>query len=348
MFFPKSKKASIIIAIVLVSGFGIGIGYSFYRKIFSPNVTLSSQQDFIFIKTKSTFTDVVATLDSQKMLLNKESFEWLAGKMKYDLRVLPGKYKLTNGMSNRELILLLRSGKQTPVRLIFNSVRTVNDLAGVVSRQIEADSLSLVKLFLDTVFLNENNFTDKTVSALFIPNTYEFYWNTPAEKFFKKMLAEYNSFWNEERKATAKKIELSPVEVSTLASVVEQESNRTDEKPVIAGVYLNRLRKGWKMEADPTLVFAAGNFNIRRVLNQYKEIDSPYNTYKYYGLPPGPICIPSVSSIDAVLHYTQHEYMYFCARDDMSGYHAFAVDYSTHLINARKFQKELNRRNIKR
>lgn len=345
MFSPRSKKIAAALAIILVAC--LCIGYSYYRKIFTPNVKLATAEQFFYIKTNNTFPDVAASLDSQKILLNKKSFEWLAEKMKYDKRVLPGKYKLLNGMSNHELIILLRSGKQTPVRVIFNSVRTVNDFAGVVSHQIEADSASLIKLIYDSAFLSQNNFNTQNISALFIPNTYEFYWNTPAEKFLKRMIAEHKTFWNNERKAKAKETGLTMPGISVLASIVEQETNRNDEKSIIAGVYLNRLRKNWKLEADPTLVFAAGNFNIRRVLNQYKEIDSPYNTYKYYGLPPGPICIPSVSSIDAVLHYSEHDYMYFCARDDMSGYHAFAVDYSTHLINARKFQKELNRRNIK-
>jgi UPF0755 protein len=202
-------------------------------------------------------------------------------------------------------------------------------------------------LFNDDLYLKQYGFNSENCIAMFIPNTYEFYWNTPAKKFMERMAREYKAFWNPSRKMKAKTIGLTQAQVAVLASIVEQETHRDDEKPIVAGVYLNRYKKGWKLEADPTLVYALGNFTVQRVLNQYKEIDSPYNTYMYAGLPPGPICIPSISSIDAVLNYSKHEYFYFCARDDFSGYHCYAKTYTEHLVNAKRFQKELNRRKIR-
>jgi UPF0755 protein len=204
-----------------------------------------------------------------------------------------------------------------------------------------------MNLMNDPDYCRNLGFTTSTIPCIFIPDTYEMYWNTSADQFIRKMLKEYEKFWNSRRKALARETGFSPVEVSVLASIVQQESNREDEKPVIAGVYINRLNKDWKLEADPTLIFALGDFSIKRVLNAHKEIESPYNTYKFKGLPPGPICFPTKSSIESVLNYSRHSYMYFCAKDDFSGYHSFAKTYVQHLVNARKFQRALNQRGIK-
>jgi len=319
-----------------------------YRRIFSPNLQLpSGKEQYIYIRTGSLFVDVQRTLQQHHMLRNSASFQWVAERMGYINMVKPGRYLVTQRMNNKELITLLRSGKQEPVQVIFNTSRTVADLSGIVGGQIEADSASLAEMFSDPDFLQKNGFTQENVLALFIPNTYEFYWNTSPEQFFNRMLKEYERFWTPARKERAKAAGLTALEVSVLASIVEKETSKNDEKPLIAGVYLNRIKKGWKLEADPTLVYALGNFSIRRVLNEYKEIDSPYNTYMYEGLPPGPICLPSQASILAVLNHATHQYMFFCAKDDFSGYHAFAKDYATHLLNARRFQKELNRRSIR-
>jgi UPF0755 protein len=195
--------------------------------------------------------------------------------------------------------------------------------------------------------LSQWGFTKENITILFIPNTYEMYWNTSAKKLMERMQREYKSFWTEKRKSLTQQTGLNQVQVSVLASIVECETKRNDEKPIVAGVYLNRLKHNWHLEADPTLIFAVGDFTIKRVLNEHKLIDSPYNTYMYSGLPPGPICIPEISSIDAVLNFAHHEYMYFCARADLSGYHEFAKDYKTHLSNAKKYQSELNKRNIR-
>ncbi len=264
----------------------------------------------------------------------------------YTNNVKPGKYQVKARMNNKELVSLLRSGKQTPVKLTFNNVRTVQQLAGLVSRKIEADSISIVDFFHDEYYQRSYGFTPQNSMSVLIPNTYEMYWNTSAKQFFERMAKEYKKFWTDARKQKALEINLSQTEVSALASIVEQETRKNDEKPIVAGVYMNRYIKGWKLEADPTLVYALGDFTVRRVLSVYKEIDSPYNTYMYTGLPPGPICIPSVASIDAVLNYAKHNYLFFCAREDFSGYHSFAKTYNDHLINARRFQKALNKRGI--
>jgi UPF0755 protein len=278
--------------------------------------------------------------------VHRESFERLADLMKYPGHIKSGHYILKEGMSNLQIIKKLRARQQDPVNLVFNNIRIKQELAGNISKQIEADSVSLLKLINDSEYLKQFGFTPDNVISMFIPNTYEVYWDITAEKFMERMYKEYKAFWTEKRKARIAEMRLTELQAITLASIVEKESNKNDEKPDIAGVYLNRLRDGWLLQADPTLVYALGDFSIKRVLNVYKTIDSPYNTYKYFGLPPGPICLPSISSIDAVLNYRQHKYMYFCAREDFSGYHNFAVTMNEHLLNAAKYQKALDQKGI--
>jgi len=345
----NSKSTTIVIAIfvLIISIISIG-GYYFYSKIYFPNVKLQGRNEtFILIPTGSSFNEVHQILIKEGVLKDPETFEWVAEQMGYPEKVKPGKYTISDNMNNKELIYLLRSGRQTPVKVVFNTIRSVEQLSSVISKQIEADSASLTQLLNTETFLKQSGLTTETVLTVFLPNTYEFYWNTGAIGFFKRMQKESAKFWNEKRIAKAQQLGMSPVEVSVLASIVEQETNKNDEKQDIAGVYINRLRKNWKLEADPTLVYAAGDFGIKRVLNIHKEIDSPYNTYKNTGLPPGPICVPSIASIEAVLNHSNHSYMFFCAKDDFSGYHSFASNYNEHLVNARKFQRELNRRKIK-
>ena len=345
----KFRKVLIAFAGLIVILGGISF-YDYYKKIFGVNVkTLTNTPEFVYIPTGSSLGDVVRILDQNNLLINSASFEWLAVKMNYDENVKPGKYQVKPGMNNKELVALLRSGKQTPVKLIFNNIRTRDDFAEKIASQIEAGEDELLRLLQNKQFVDSlgDGFTTENVMALFLPNTYEFYWNTSARQFIERMKKEYDRFWDEQKLAKAKKIGFTPPEVTVMASIVEQETKKKDEMPRVAGVYMNRYLKGWKLEADPTLVFANNDFSIRRVLNVHKQIDSPYNTYKYTGLPPGPISIPSLTAINSVLNYEKHDYMFFCARPDFSGYHSFAETYSQHMINARKFQKELNRRNIK-
>ena len=292
----------------------------------------------LYIPTGSNYQYVKDEIYSMNVLTSQRAFEWLVKRSHYDENVHPGRYVLTDGMTNQQLINMLRMGYQTPVKVVFNNMRTVEQLAGRIEDQIEADSLSII-----------NEIHEENVDAtLFIPNTYEFYWNTGADDFVDRMKAEYDIFWNETRLQKAQDKNLTPREVSILASIVDKETTKTSEMPTIAGVYLNRLRKHWPLQADPTLVYALGDYNIRRVLDVHKNIDSPYNTYKYAGLPPGPICIPSIAAIDAVLNAEKHNYFYFCAKDDLSGYHVFAKTITEHNRNADKYRKALNRNKIYR
>jgi UPF0755 protein len=258
--------------------------------------------------------------------------------------IKPGHYVLQEGMSNDALINMLRLGTQTPVQVIFNNIRTKEQLARVISKQIEADSSSLMAFLNDTAYLLALGLNNETALCLFIPNTYEFFWNTSARQFMDRMQREHDAFWAGNREEKARAIGLSQAEVITLASIVDKETNKNDEKAAIAGVYMNRLDRNWLLQADPTLVYASGDFGLTRVLNIHKEINSPYNTYMYAGLPPGPICIPSIASIDAVLNYEDHDYFFFCAKDDFSGYHVFAKSITQHNRNARRYHKAIQNR----
>lgn len=324
------------------------MGVIIYRQLYTANIAgKGNEKEFLYVPTGSGFEDLIEILEAKKLLINEKTFRWTAKQMKYEKNVKPGKYLLKPNMSNKELITMLRAGKQFPVNVTFNNIRTKEQLAEKISEQIEAKPQALINLMNDKDYISKLGFNTQNILSMFIPNTYEFYWNTSADKFLQRMKKEYDKFWTPAKLSLSEKIGFTPLQVSVIASIVQQESNKEDEKPIIAGVYINRLKKDWKLEADPTLVFALGDFSITRVLNIYKEIDSPYNTYMYNGLPPGPICLPTSSSLNAVLNYVPHRYMFFCARDDFSGYHAFASTYDQHIINARKFQKALDRKGIR-
>ncbi len=345
---PFWLKILISIIVILVISAGIA-SWRLYHAIYEPNVFLGERKtSHIFIPTGSNYIDVKAILYEKGMIVNTNTFEWLAEKKNYRNNIKPGRYLIHKDMGNNELINLLRSGQQDPVMLTFNNIRQKEQLAGSIAYQIEADSASIVQLLNDSSVLEKYDMTPQTSKLLFIPNSYEFFWNTSAEQLLERMHREYTNFWNEQRVQKAEKISLTPVEVGTLASIIQQETSKADEFARVAGVYINRLKKNMKLQADPTVIFAAGDFTIRRVLNKHLAIDSPYNTYKYAGLPPGPIALPDPRVIDAVLNYENHQYLYFCAKEDFSGYHAFARTYSQHITNARRYQRALNARNIKR
>ncbi|MCH8903706.1 MAG: endolytic transglycosylase MltG [Bacteroidetes bacterium] len=342
MKFIRRVAILLFIIAVLTSG---GLVYSV---IYRPNVKVTTNQSsYLYISTGSRLEDVVDQLVRNHFIINSASFRFIAEQMNYRNNVHPGRYHLDNDMSNIDLVRLLRSGKQVPITITFNRLRTVEQLAAVFSNKLEADSSELGEILSDKFFLKSKGLDRENVVSVFIPNTYEFYWNTSAREVFEKMEEEHEKFWNEDRRQKAKTIGLSVTEVSVLASIIEMETNRNDEKDIIAGVYLNRLRKNWLLQADPTLIFALREFNIQRVLDEHKLIDSPYNTYLHTGLPPGPIVIPSISSIDAVLNAADHKYVYFCAKADTSGYHVFAITYSQHLANANMYHKFLNKLKIK-
>jgi len=341
------KKIILAFVIIVLAGGGI-FGYKYYGMIYQSNVTLKGKAtEVIYIHTGATFQDVSKTLYEKGFIVNRSSFEWLAERKGYNTKVKPGKYLIKNDMSNNELINLLRSGKQEAVKLVFNNIRTKYQLAGRLSKQIEADSTSLIDLMNDENFLKSFSLNPENVVALFIPNTYEINWNTSAKQLFERMKTEYDKFWNQDRKDLAKNANLTPVEVSVLASIVQEETNKTDEMARVAGVYINRLEKDMKLEADPTVKFSMGDFKIKRILKKHLQTDSPYNTYMYKGLPPGPICVPTSTTIDKVLNFEHHKFIYFCAKEDFSGYHNFARTGEQHRENARRYQNALNKRNIK-
>ena len=327
----------IIIVIILIASIT-------YKKIYKPNITGNSH--YLYIPTGSDFNDVIQILEKDSILKDIRSFKWLAEKKNYPNHVYPGRYRLDSLMNNNDLIDKLRSGFQDPVKVIYNSIRTREQLAGKISKQLEPDSLILIKLFYNDSIIVNYGLNQETFTCIFLPNTYEFWWNTSAEKFIDRMYREYQRFWSDERKGKAAILNLTPEEITTLASIVDEETYYSKEMPRVAGVYINRLRRRMHLQADPTLKFALGDFSIKRVLNVHKQIDSPYNTYKRYGLPPGPISIPSISAIDAVLNYESHSYLYFCAKPDFSGYHNFAKTLSQHNINARNYQRALNKERI--
>lgn len=339
------KKFIIALAVIIILSLA-GTGIFYYLRYFGPNVT--DKQEYLYIHTGDKFPDVYMTMQDQGILKDTTTFMWAAHNMNYVNRVKPGKYRLKSGMSNRALINMLKSGNQEPVTLAFHNLRLKEQFAGSVAKKLEPDSVSMLRLLDSTKFAEQYGFTTDNIYTVFIPNSYQFYWNTTPEKFFKRMYDNYQKFWTPARKQKAQALDLSPVQVSVLASIVDAEALHDDEMPAIAGLYLNRLKKGMKLQADPTVIFAQNDFTIKRVLNRYLTKDSPYNTYMYKGLPPGPIMMPSVNAINAVLDYKKSDYIYMCAKEDFSGYHNFADNEAEHRINARKFQQALNERNIKR
>lgn len=342
-----SLKAKIAIAFAGIIVIILGItAFTYYLRYFGPSVT--DNESYLYIHTGATFDEVYKTIREKEIVKDSTVFLWAAQNMHYPRAVKPGKYRLTPGMGNRRFINMLKAGNQEPVKLSFRGYRLKEDFAGYLSKQLEPDSASFVKLLDSTDFINKYGFTRDNVYAMFIPNTYEMYWNISADKFFKRMYDEYQKFWNKSRLAKAKELGFTPTQVSTLAAIVDAEALHDSEMPTIAGLYLNRYKRGMRLQADPTVIYANKDFSIRRVLNRHLSKDSPYNTYLYAGLPPGPIMMPSIHAIDAVLNYQKHNYLYMCAKEDFSGYHNFAVTKAEHLINAQKFQQALNQRNIKK
>ena len=351
---PKKKKKgrsirfSVLLVLCILLIFALAFGFWLYKTVMSPNVQTANGKDIeLFIPTGSDYNQVKIILEDAHFIVNEKSFNWMANKKEYPDNIRPGHYVVKDGISNNQLLNMLRGGLQTPVKVTFNNIRDVDMMAGRIAKQIEDDSASISNLLHNQEYINQLGFNSYTIPALFLPNTYEFYWNTDAEGFIVRMFQEYNKFWTEERKQQAQSKGLTPIQVSTLASIVNKETNMSDEMPRVAGVYINRLRNNWLLQADPTLIFAWNDYSIKRVLDRHKEIESPYNTYKYPGLPPGPICVPSITAVKAVLNAEDHHYFYFCAKEDFSGYHNFAKTLAEHNRNAVKYQQALNQRGIR-
>ncbi|MBU3822545.1 endolytic transglycosylase MltG [Flavobacteriaceae bacterium XHP0103] len=347
MYIKKILLAIVFIGLAVAAYFA----YYVYATMFVSNTNFNNDVAYIYVPTNASYAEVREQL--VPLLKNIDRFDALASQKKYTTNIKAGKFAIKKGMNNNDIINSIRSNN-LPINLSFNNQESLGKLAGRIGAQIEADSLSLLKAMQDTLFLNENGFTPATSLGMYIPNTYEFFWNTSAEQFRDRMLTEYQRFWTDARKNKAEAIKLTHNEVITLASIVHEESKAHDEQPRIAGVYLNRLRIGMPLQADPTLKFAAYQLPeyqdtvIKRVLNIHKEIDSPYNTYKIAGLPPGPIAMPDVSAIDAVLNYEKHSYLYFAADAQRLGYHKFAKTLSQHNANARAYQRYLSSQGINR
>ncbi|WP_439880144.1 endolytic transglycosylase MltG [Pontibacter sp. MBLB2868] len=324
----------------------VSFSYYAYQIVYTPNVDTKDRDTYVLIPTGATYGQAMDSIEATGVIIDKLSLRFMSKLMDYDELVKPGRYKLENGWGNRQLIGVLRLGEQTPVKLTFNSVRLRSQLATKLAGDLQPTEEQLDSLLNNQAYLQGLGFDTANVVSMFVPNTYEVYWTITAPELMERMKKEYDKFWTAERRTKADKLGLSPKEVSTLASIVQAETAKNDEKPRVAGVYLNRLNKGMLLQADPTVIFGVRDFTIRRVLNTHLSYDSPYNTYRYKGLPPGPINVPTISSIDAVLNHEDHNYLYFCAKDDFSGYHSFATTVAEHQANARRFHRALNERNI--
>jgi UPF0755 protein len=339
------KKIVIGLFIILILTIGI-IGGRFFIKVTSPAFK-SSETTYLYIDEKRDYDAILRHLESKSRIKDIRLFERLASYMKYPQGIKAGKYEIKPQLNYLELVRMLRNGNQVPEKLTFNNIRLKKDFAEKVGTQFMFGGELLLDKLNDPELCESLGFDTITIICMFIPNTYEVYWTVSVNQFLSRMKKEYERFWTAERLKKAQAIPLSPVEVSILASIMEEETADVSEYPIVSGLYINRLRKGMLLQADPTLKFAAGDFELRRLLNFHKEIDSPYNTYKNPGLPPGPIRIPSIAGIDAVLNYRHHNYLYMCAKEDFSGKHNFAVTHAEHSRNAGRYHAALNRNRIR-
>lgn len=340
----KNKKI-----LIILSGAGILFIVIFvilYTTIFGLNITSPKNNQFLYIATGSSYEQVLDTLKSKLLIKNINIFNWLVKKKNYPDAIKPGRYLVGSKMSYNGLINLLRSGRQWPVKITFSNVRTLNDIAGKFGKQLEPDSTKIINFFNDESNYAKDGFRKESIISIFIPNTYELYWNTDVRSLYTRMLKEYKLFWNDTRLSKAKEKKLTPIEVSILASIVDDEALKRDEKSKIAAVYINRIKRGIPLQSDPTILFALNDFKITRVLKKYLLIDSPYNTYRHSGFPPGPIGCATIDGIDAVLDAESNDYLYFAAKADFSGYHNFSRTLSEHNKYALSYQRELNKRKI--
>jgi UPF0755 protein len=339
----KNQKAKWLL---WLGGAIIVTGLYFAFKFFGPNTGSLAQGEYVYIRTGSTYDDVKKALLHGGFVRNINSFDLLAKQARYPDHVYAGKFHIAPGMSNYNIVRLLRSGRQTPVKLVINKLRTKQEFITYVSSNLEADSMVLKQMFTDPVYLAQFGLDTNTAMCVVIPDTYEFFWNTNADKAFRKIAKYYTAYWTDARKQQAKAHGLTQQQAIIIASVVDEETNKNDEKGNIASVYINRYKTGMKLQADPTVKFAVGDFTIRRITGVHLQKESPYNTYMYSGLPPGPVCTPSKKSVEAVLNAPDTKYIYFCAKEDFSGYHRFATNYTDHMKNARLYQQALDARGI--
>lgn len=346
----KSKqewKLYLRIALIVGGVLCAAAAFRIYEDFFASNINLpKGESDYIYVYSNKSFSESLEAMNQRKLFKNANAFSRLVALTGWEGQLKPGRYKVDASMGNLKLLRLLRSGRQEPLDITFKYAERKSDLASYWAQKLEADSNELLSILNNPQWLDSIGLDTANAISLFIPNTYNFYWNTSAEKLFKRMKEEYNLFWDSTRLTKAAQLNLTPAEVAVLASIVQKETHRKDEMPVVAGVYYNRLQKGMLFQADPTVIYAMNDKSIKRVGGAMLDIESPYNTYKYKGLPPGPICVPSVQAVDAVLNMKPHNYLYFCAKEDLSGYHNFAATFAQHQVNARKYQRMLNKKGI--
>ncbi len=340
----KQIQAGLLIVFSMVLS---SFGYYFYQIYNTPNLRVDKEEVSLYIPPGATFKDVQGIM-AQGYVEDLMTFSFLAKVKKYHKNVKPGHYVVKPNMTNNQAVNMLRSGSQTPVRITFNTIRLLDELPGKITKNIALDSITFNRLLADPETPRKYGFDAAGFVGMFIPNTYEVYWTISAEQLLDRMHSEYQKYWTEARRQQAADLGLTPQKVATLASIVEAEVAHYDEAKKVAGVYINRLKRNMLLQADPTVKFAVGDFSLKRVLTVHTEVDSPYNTYKYAGLPPGPINMPSITAIEAVLNYEQHKYLYFCAKEDFSGYHAFAKTLTEHNRNSARYQAALNKRRIYR
>jgi len=336
---PKAKLVTFLVGSMLL----ITFTFYGYQIFYTPNVLVDRDDRLFEIHQNATYRNIQDDLGKGGFVNDMVSFSFLARASGYDKEIRPGRYLLKRNMTNMQAINALKANRNKPAEVTFTNVRLISQLGEKITKNIGVTEDEFYDALKKFESINTEGFTKENMLCMFIPNTYEVYYNVLPEDFIDRMHSEYKKFWNEKRVARAKEVGLTQIEVSILASIVQAESVKLAEAPIIAGLYLNRLKQGIPLQADPTLVFAVGDFTLKRVLNVHKEVDSPYNTYMYPGLPPGPINMPTIASIDAVLNYAKHNYIYMCAKEDFSGNHNFADNYNQHLRNAKKYQDALTR-----
>ncbi|RLD23772.1 MAG: endolytic transglycosylase MltG [Bacteroidetes bacterium] len=338
----RNKRKIFVIIMVVFSALLSTFSFYIYQIIKSPNFQVDKEAISFVLPRDATFRSVQDTLYKYDIVQDMVSFSFIAKLMNYTEAVKPGLYTIQANMTNLDVVRLLRAGNQVPSKLTFSHARLVEDLYEPVTRYIEIDSSAFKTALEEYILNNTDGFKKETIISMFIPNTYQVYYTISSADLVLKINREYHNFWNKDNQKRATDIGLTQQEVSTLASIVQAEVSKGDESKIIAGLYMNRLKQGIPLQADPTLVFASGDFTLKRVLNEHKEVDSPYNTYKYKGLPPGPINMPTIHSLNAVLSYARHEYIFMCAKEDFSGYHNFTASLREHNENARKYQRQLS------
>jgi UPF0755 protein len=343
----KNKKI-LAYLLVAVSTIAATLAFYFWQVAYSPNLNVDGKQKFVlYLPKNATYESMMDTLRTHKIINDEVAFGFMTKRMGLRESLRSGRYEIEPNAANKEIISKIRSGNQDPVKLTFNNIRTKDDLIKKIGTKLDFDSNLLLERITKEEECAKYGFTSETIMCMFLPDTYFIYWDSSVDDFLKRMNSEYKKFWNEKRLSQAQAINMTPIQVGVMASIVQSETNKPDEMPKVAGVYVNRIATDMPLQADPTVKFAVGDFSLKRILTKHLSISSPYNTYRNLGLPPGPIALPERIALDAVLDYDKHNYTYFCAKEDFSGYHNFAATYTEHLKNADIYQAALDARGIK-